>query len=145
MQLTDSPPQPLFHRALVRLFRLHSKIVFGRLADVGVTQGQPRILHYLTEHDGCIQKDISCQNDFEPATVTNSLAVMERAGFIRRKDSADDRRILHVFITDKGREAYAASNRTFAEVEAVAFRGFSAKEREQALTYLGRLYDNLRS
>lgn len=133
-----------FHRLLAKVFRIHGKIVFARLAPDGITQGQPRILRYLLEHDGCIQRDIASDNDLEPATVTNILALMEGASLVRRESAAEDRRVLRVYITPKGRKAFAKAEEAFGEAEELGFRGFSAREKKQAMAYLRRIYGNLK-
>jgi DNA-binding MarR family transcriptional regulator len=133
-----------FNIALARLFRMHAKAVFSRLAPQGVFQGQPRILRYLIEHPGCAQRDIASDNDLEPATVTGALSVMEKRGLVKREGAAGDRRAASVSITAKGRRAYARALAEFARAEELAFRGFSASEKEQALACLSRLYRNLK-
>jgi DNA-binding MarR family transcriptional regulator len=132
-----------FHVLLVRVFRTHAKIVFGRLAPDGVTQGQPRILRYLTAHDGCLQREIAEDNELEPATVTNALAVMEKLGYVRRETPDDDRRASRVNITAKGRRALERADVEFGHAEEICFRGFSEKEKRQTADFLGRMLQNL--
>jgi len=134
-----------FHRLLAKVFRLHGKTVFGRLAPYGITQGQPRLLHYLIAHDGAIQRDISADNDLEPATVSNILSVMEKAGLVRRGSDPDDRRITRIFITAKGRRAYDRAEAAFREVETSCFDGFSAAEKADFMRCLERIYDRLKA
>jgi MarR family transcriptional regulator, organic hydroperoxide resistance regulator len=133
-----------FHVLLVRAFRSHSKTAFGRLAPYGITPGQPRILRYLIDHEGCLQREIAADNDLEPATVTNALAVMERLGYVRRESAAGDRRAVKVGITAKGRRAFDRAQAEFAAVEEICFRGFSEKEKSRAMDYLARIYGNLK-
>jgi DNA-binding MarR family transcriptional regulator len=149
LTMTEATPAAMpdgeFHRLLAKVFRLHGKTVFGRLAPYGITQGQPRLLHYLLAHDGAIQRDISSDNDLEPATVSNILSVMEKAGLVRRGKDPDDRRITRIYITAKGRKAYDRAEAAFREVEVSCFAGFSAAEKAEFLGNLERLYDRLRA
>jgi DNA-binding MarR family transcriptional regulator len=133
-----------FHRLLAKVFRIHAKLAFGALAKYGITQGQPRILHYLTLHDGCIQRDISADNDLEPSTVTDILSIMEKSGLVRRESSSEDRRVSRVYIAPKGRRAFERAEAAFHAVEEQSFRGFSPQEKELAMRFLGRIYDNLK-
>ena len=143
--MRTSTPDGEFHRLLAKVFRLHGKTVFGRLAPYGITQGQPRLLHYLLAHDGSSQRDISADNDLEPATVSNILSVMEKAGLVRRESDADDRRITRVFITAKGRKAYDRAEAAFRAVEDSCFSGFSPEEKAAFMDSLERIYDRLRA
>jgi DNA-binding MarR family transcriptional regulator len=90
------------------------------------------------------QREIAADNDLEPATVTNALAVMERLGYVRRESAAGDRRAIKVGITAKGRRAFDRAQAEFAAVEEICFRGFSEKEKSQAMDYLARIYGNLK-
>lgn len=145
LTINGSASEGEFHRLLAKVFRLHGKTVFGRLAPYGITQGQPRLLHYLLAHDGAIQRDISADNDLEPATVSNILSVMEKAGFVRRESDPADRRIARIFITAKGRKAYDRAEEAFREEEAACFAGFTREEKGEFMSYLGRIYDGLKA
>lgn len=69
---------------------------------------------------------------------------MEKSGFVRRRRSSEDRRVLAVYITARGRKAYEKSEQAFAAVEESCFVGFSAQEKSQALLFLERIYGNLK-
>ena len=48
-----------------------SRVEFGK---IGITKGQPRILDYLSENDGCIQREIAKHCHIEPATVFSKVS-----------------------------------------------------------------------
>ena len=146
-RLTIKVPAPEgdFHRLFAKVFRLHGKTVFGRLAPQGITPGQPRLLHYLLSHDGSNQRDISADNDLEPATVSNILSVMEKAGLVRRGNDPDDRRVARIYLTAKGRKAHERAEAAFREVESSCFAGFSAAEKADFMGYLERIYERLKA
>ena len=127
-----------------RVSREHYRRSFTELAKYGVTQGQPRILRYLRENDGCIQRDLSEHCHLEPATVTNVLSGMEKAGFVIRRSSPEDRRIQRVFLTPEGESALRQVDKAHLEIERECFEGFTPEEKEQAAVYLGRMADNIR-
>jgi Transcriptional regulators len=135
----------VFHRLLAKVFRIHGKLVFAGLADHGISMGQPRLLRYVMEHDGCIQREIAGDNDLEPATVTKSLAIMERDGFVRREGDPGNRRVLRVYATPKGKRALKRADEAFAAIEVDCFKGFSATEKARTLRSLERIYDNLKT
>jgi DNA-binding MarR family transcriptional regulator len=114
------------------------------MSGFGLSPGQPRILHYLSEHDGCIQKDIASFFDLEPASVTGVLAVMEKNGLVRREGDEGDRRVLRVYLTERGAEAQLCAEAAFAAIERACFKGFSASEKEAVIRSLDRIYDNLK-
>ncbi len=132
------------HRMLARTRNKFSKRAAPRLNELGITRGQPRVLHYLTEHAGCAQKDIAVNYDLEPATVTEILNSMEKKGLIRREHDESDRRVLRVFLTRQGSKLNDQVSAAFCAVEDVAFKGFSARERKQAVEILRRMSENLK-
>ncbi len=132
------------HKLLARVYRIHRKCSYTRLAQLDVTPGQPRLLDYLIQHDGCIQKDISIDCDLEPATVTNILAGMEKAALIRRASDPNDRRSTHVFLTERGRQTHQQVEAVFAQLEGECFEGFSKEEKELSMQLMQRMYENLK-
>lgn len=132
------------HKLFTKTSRMQSRCSQSRLKDFGIFPGQPRILNFLYEHDGCIQHDLAQSCDLQPATVTNILAGMERSGLIFRLNDSADRRILRVFLTDKGMESQKKIEKTFADLEKDCFLDFSDQEKEAMQIFLDRIYFNLK-
>lgn len=132
------------HKSLMKTLRCHHKIFRSEFAKFNISKGQPRILNYLSENNGCIQRDIAKNCDIEAATATNVLSVMEKVGFIERIPNKDDRRILNVYLTDKGKEAQEKANGTICDLEELCFKGFSEEEMIVAKDFFDRIYDNLK-
>lgn len=132
------------HKLLARVYRIHRKCSYTRLAQLDVTPGQPRLLDYLIQHDGCIQKDISTDCDLEPATVTNILIGMEKSDLIRRECDPNDRRSMHVYLTEKGMQTHKQVEAVFAQLEGDCFEGFSKDEKELSMQLMQRMYENLK-
>ena len=62
---------------------------------------------------------------------------------IYRERNTKDKRILNVFLTEKGIEAQKKVEKVFLELDEICFDGFSEKERIDAINTLNRLYENL--
>jgi DNA-binding MarR family transcriptional regulator len=132
------------NRLFAKTSRMHNKCSQAELLKSGITPGQPRILDFLYGHDGCIQRELSKNCDLKPATVTNILAGMEKADLIFRINDSTDRRILRVFLTDKGAQAQQKIDRAFAALEKDCFEDFSDQEKEALQIFLERIYFNLK-
>lgn len=132
------------HGGLIRVTRTHRKICSERLSNIGISHGQPKILNFLYFNDGCIQKVLAENCHIEAATVTSILSNMERDGLIYRVRNEKDKRGFNVFITDKGRELKLEVNKIFDEVDENSFKGFSKEERDKALEFLERIYENIK-
>lgn len=131
------------HMTLIRLNKIHRKRSHEEFSKVGLSPGQPKILDFLLENDGCIQRELSQSCNIEPATVTSILANMEKAELIYRMQNPKDRRVFNVFITDKGKEAQMEVEKIFKLIDEECFEGFSENDRLQTIDILNRLYENL--
>ena len=129
------------HHLLMTDHTAFRKRIFSALKNEGLTSGQPKVLEYLAEHDGAMQKDIAAACRIEPATMTSLLCGMEKKGLIIR--AAPDRRSLSVYLTDKGKALVPLIEQEFARIESVATNGFSDDEREMLVSLLSRLRENL--
>lgn len=64
---------------------LFQKSLAASVRDTGLTPGQPKILDYLINHDGAIQREIAVSCHIEPASLTTILNGMENKGYIERR------------------------------------------------------------
>lgn len=130
------------HYLLMADHMMLQKRLFAALRGSGLTLGQPKVLDYLKEHDGAMQKQIARGCHIEPASLSTILAGMEKRGLIARRTVGASRRNLHVFLTERGRTQLAAISAHFEEIEQAALAGFSEEERRVFLAYLMRVYEN---
>lgn len=123
--------------------RLHFLEMNQSLSSFGIGKGQPPILRYLTEHDGCIQTDIAKEEKKAPATITVMLKTMEKNGLIERRSDKEDLRTMRIFITDKGREACKNVKNVFEKMDDEVFSVFSDEEYEEFNYLLGKMKGRL--
>lgn len=131
------------HFLLLRAFHHSNRRVQQGAAEMGLYPGQPKILEYLLEHDGCIARDICRGCVLDKSTMTSLLGRMEKQGLIDRTESSGDKRAVHVYMTEKGRK-YAAGIKTFCQaVDETALQGVSQADREVLLRTLEQISVNL--
>ena len=104
--LMNKPFCILFSRA----YRAQTAQIRPRMADQGISMGQPKILHLLTRGSQT-QVELARACDIEPATVSKILDLMEQAGMIERVRSDKDRRSIQVQITQFRRTAACQNER----------------------------------
>jgi DNA-binding MarR family transcriptional regulator len=132
-----------FHYLLMANQAMVQKQLLAALAGTGLTLGQPKVLDYLGEQDGANQTAIARACYIEPASLTAVLSGMEAKGLITRKMLNGNRRSLHVFLTPLGRQMQQRTAQAFQALEEKAFRGFSAREREEFERAFARVHANL--
>jgi len=122
----------------------HRKLVLPRYLSIGLKSGQPSILRYLNEHDGCIQKELANACMVEASTITDSLYSMEKRGLVHRERDPQMRREVRVFITEEGRECIEKLKELFETFDEICLEGFTDEEVEEFRGYLYRLIGNMR-
>jgi len=73
-----------------------------KLNDHTIGGGRYSFLFYLYHHNGASQDEISRDIEIDKASTARALRKLENGGFIFRKTDENDRRINHVFLTEKG-------------------------------------------
>lgn len=131
------------HYLLMANHLLFQKELLSYIKDSELTPGQPKVLDYLTKHDGSVQKDIAAKCHIEPATLTSVLLRMENKGLIIRKNKDGNRRSLYVFLTNKGRMTAERVEQYFSNIETKALDGFSKEETETLCALLTKLNNNM--
>ncbi len=133
---------------LGRLFgdvtHLHFIKLHQTMSSMELGKGQPPILEYLTEHDGCIQSDIARRERKTAATTTVMLQTMEKNGLIERRSSPEDHRTVRVYITEKGREAHFMAQKALQRMDDEVFSDFTPEERRELARLLTKMRDSLK-
>jgi DNA-binding MarR family transcriptional regulator len=103
--MTDAPTLPLdsqlcfsIYSAAIAINRAYKPM----LDALGVTYTQYLALSALWERDGLSISAIADRLGLEPSTITPAVKRLEVAGFLSRRRSTVDERLVEVFLTPKG-------------------------------------------
>ena len=119
----------------------------ARLAQLGLTEGKLAVLlqlHY--EHDnGLTPSELAERCDVTRGTITGLLDGLERMGYIERRSSAEDRRMLTVHLTPQGVALIDESlPKHFCGMKEMIKRAnLSKEEQEQLISILKKIRDAL--
>lgn len=122
-------------------FRAFSRALELRTSPHGVSSGQWRFLRVLWREDGLTQRELSRRVGMREPTTVIALKSLERSGFVTRVKSEEDRRKVHVFLTDTARALQPVLLPAVAEVNDIALAGLTKSEIDilrKALTQVGR-------
>lgn len=90
----------LFHK-----FIFINQILKKRNAnDRIITQGQGRILFILNQKDGISTKELSDILNIKVTSLNETLNKLIKNGYLKKEASPDDKRVLLVYLTEKGRK-----------------------------------------
>ena len=132
-----------FHYLLMAAQALFQRSVMAELNGFGLTAGQPKVLDYLGLHDGSVQKSIAAGCQIDPATLTGLLNRMEEKGLIRRCNEQGDRRSLHVYLTDQGREKQREVRQTLERQTQTVLAKLDETQRAQLLDSLFQICSSM--
>lgn len=140
-ELSDNPIK--FCNEIARLWR--NKIRDAEVNEGIMTQpGAHLVLSMLAINDGINQLELVKSTHLRAPTVSVILQKMESEGIVeRRKDNENDKRSVHVYLTDKGREFDRAHISSIKKLDAIAMEGLSESEKEVLMKILPRIRDNL--
>jgi DNA-binding MarR family transcriptional regulator len=113
------------------------------LEEIGLYRGQQFVLHALWAEEGITHSKLAERLHVRPATMTNMLKRMEKAGLVERRQDTADQRVSRVFLTDAGRNIREEVEAAWGELEVQAFAGFSPEECARFARLLRRIRENL--
>ena len=131
------------HYLLMANHFMIQKALVTSVKDTGLTSGQPKVLDYLEDHNGAVQKDIAAGCHIEPASLTAILNGMETKGLIERRLCPDNHRFYNVYLTETGRLYVGRLENEFDTIESYALQNFSEADKEQLIEYLSRIYNTM--
>ena len=114
------------HYLLMANHFMIQKALVTSVKDTGLTSGQPKVLDYLKNHNGAVQKDIAAGCHIEPASLTAILNGMETKGLIERRLCPDNHRFYNVYLTETGRLYVGRLENEFDTIESYALQNISA-------------------
>ncbi|KWX02241.1 MarR family transcriptional regulator [Carbonactinospora thermoautotrophica] len=96
--LLDSPSY-----RLIRALGQHKAALYEVLRRHGLHVGQEFLLAQLWREDGLTMGELAARAGVSSAAVTKVAGSLERAGLVRRERSAEDARVVRVWLTEAGR------------------------------------------
>ena len=113
-------------------------------ARFGLSQSEADVLMFLFNNPECdTAREVGALRGLAKSVVSAALEQLGRRGYVSRREDAQDRRVLHLTVTEAAREAVKmglAAQRDFGER---LLMGFSPAERARLEEYFVRIRRNL--
>lgn len=133
-----------FNLLILKVFHAQKNQVRPRMAAIGLSPGQPKVLTFLALHGACLQKELAAACDIEPTTISKMLNNLEEKALVRRSALPGDKRAALIKLTTQGRTLVEMEILPrYNSVNSRSLKDFTAEEREQFEQFLRRMYDNL--
>ena len=117
---------------------------FGRrVASIGVTGAQWKVLFKLTLKPGLRQTDLADLLDIEPITLTRIIDRLQEAGLVERTPDPTDRRAWRLHVTAKAQPVVEKLRAIANEMTAEAFAGIDPKDIDVTRQVLGQVRERV--
>ena len=123
--------------------RLARKEFDRRVRDLRVTRAQWLVLLHLARRPGCTQSDLADAMQMQKITVSRHAERLVRAGWIERRDHADDARAYHLYVARKAEPIIKRLTAVAEEMRLEYMHGLSGVRRDALITDLLHIKFNL--
>ena len=132
-------------RALIEASVRHKEESRKEFQKLDLSEGKPKILSYLLDHEGIPQRELAENCHVKPATITFLLEKMLADGLIWKKTLhiSGGKRALGIYLTEEGRQLALRCRDIVKEMEIRSLQGFSEEEKETLILLLNRVSENL--
>ena len=113
-----------------------------RLAPLELSAAQFSVIASLAGEERKSASDLCKGISYDAGAMTRMLDRLEGKGLIRRNRSPDDRRLVHLELTEEGRAAYPRMRELALAVANRFLRGFTKTEARQLESLLARMLEN---
>ncbi len=124
----EAVPNDRFAHLVKDATRSFQRSLQMRLADHDVPFGHWTFLRVLWERDGLTQKQLSDEVGVMEPTTFAAVKAMESRGWVERRQLAENRKNVYVFLTEAGRVLKAKLVPLAEQVNRLAVAGSSAEE-----------------
>ncbi len=125
-----------------KVARQYAQREFDRLA-LGITVEQWILLKIVEEKAPLSQKELAGSSLRDPASITRTLDLLAKKGYVKRKPIAGNRRQYDVHLTTAGKAFVKKHLPTVKEQRELSVKGLSLTEIEQLQNTLKKIQENL--
>lgn len=126
-------------RQLRRVMVAFQSRLRANLGRHGLTLPQFFVLKFLRKRGRATAKELADALEVTPANITGVLDRLEREGLVSRARSSDDRRVVHVRLTDDGHARMAKLISEGSVATADLFEGWTSEDLRRLNELLGKV------
>ena len=123
--------------------KLFRDIINRDVEKLGVQNSYRQLLFHLSRKDGVSQLDLARATHLKAPTVSVTLKNMEADGLVERKGDINDLRIIHVYLTEKGRQTDDKIRELHHQLDSKMTEGISQEELDALVATLTKMRDNM--
>jgi DNA-binding MarR family transcriptional regulator len=128
---------------MTRAARGMKRVLDAKLAEHSLTSTQYIVLARLWEGDGISITELCDRLSLDNPTLTGIVDRMERDGSLERRRDGDDRRVVNVYLTEKGRNLRQIVGGFAEETDAEAWEEFTTPEKKAMIEALNLIWKKM--
>jgi DNA-binding MarR family transcriptional regulator len=129
---------------LAKVLRLKRNLTDRAMKKLDLSRTQWRVLLWMTALGSCTQKDLLNQMDIDPGHLARVLDEFEKNKIILRSPLKEDRRVLFIKITTKGKKKYIPDlKKVLKEENAILVNGLTLDEQNKLSKALEKIENNI--
>lgn len=111
--------------------------------DINLSNLQFLYVVRIYEHPGIIAEQLANLIKVDRTTLARAVRRLEKQGYVYRESDPDNKKIKHLYVTEKGKKIYPFIIRENSHSNEVALQGFTPEEAQQVHDYLKRIRQNI--
>lgn len=111
--------------------------------DINLSNLQFLYVVRIYEHPGIIAEQLANLIKVDRTTLARAVRRLEKQGYVYRENDPDNKKIKHLYVTEKGKQIYPFIIRENSHSNEVALQGFTPEEAQQVHDYLKRIRQNI--
>lgn len=123
--------------------KLFRDIINREVEKLGVQNGYRQLLFHLSRMDGVSQLELVRATHLKAPTVSVTLKGMEADGLVVRRGDENDARVIHVYLTEKGRKTDDKIREIHHMLDSRMTEGIPQSELDALVATLTKLRDNM--
>ena len=128
---------------MTRAARGMKRVLDAKLAKHNLTSTQYIVLARLWEGDGISITELCDRLYLDNPTLTGIVDRMERDGLLERRRDGDDRRVVNVYLTEKGRNLRQTVESFAEETDAEAWEDATVSEKRTMIDALNLIWKRM--
>ena len=136
---------PRIAREINVLFRCGAQYRNEKLAPLGLKAQHTSYLLWIRSHPGISQDKLAQKMFINKSNVARQVAVLEENGFVIRKPSDEDKRVMQLYLTEKTEQMMPQIRQILMEWENILTESLTPEELESVAVILEKMKEKAAS
>lgn len=134
----------LLERTIREIKREFNRMLKEAHPEITITSDQWVILKRISEQDAINQREVAAVTGKDPASITRTLDLLVKKGWVERQAMPDDRRAYLINLTEVGWDLVHKITPLAKETRQLGLKGISQEEYAAFSSVINKIYENVK-